>query len=468
MKMGTRDGSVPAVKQGLIFEPGEYVLGFAQKGGGASRNSNAAYRPPMAGLSFVSDEVSTGGEAAPGEATSDDSDGAYRFLIREQSLNVGKYPGARETREKSYKMRLGRQFATFEPNATAWYAFEFNEQDVQKRWDIHVQVPVGRSATARLYDGDGNELSERSTDRPGRLRFSDLAPPAGTWYLEVTTRNPGFILSVASESVGERVSGEEAEPNDSWATANRVDFAEPLSGKIGGNDSTDYFFFNLDEAASDQLLTLRTQTEPEAKHQVCLFSATTVKVQCKSGAGEVELPGLHLTPGTWGLHIGRASETNYTIALEPQGPVVPGREVEPNDYIGNATAVPDKLRIKGSFAGKETDHYRFLIPGDPQLWRFQVIGDGVFEVRHYDGGGTLRASIRPQGERRIRLDNLYLLPGRHTLSVEGSDGEYTVLARALGPPDPNGEIEPNDEHNKQRLMIGQTRRGLLSEKKRCR
>ena len=67
MKMGTRDGSRPSIHEGLIFEPGEYVLGLAQSGsnsgsgGGASEkiqvhekpgtmpipSSQAANSPPM-------------------------------------------------------------------------------------------------------------------------------------------------------------------------------------------------------------------------------------------------------------------------------------------------------------------------------------------------------------------------------------------------------------------------------------
>lgn len=465
MKMGSRDGSMPALQEGLIFEPGEYVLGFAQTGAGSAPSKDAPYRPPMGSLSFGSERVTSGEETEAAVAAPDGSAGAYRFLIREQTLNVHSNKKSRQTRAEAYKMRLGGEGAWFEPHETAWYSFTFNEKDAQKRWDILLQIPVGRSATAKLYDAEGKELATARTDKPGRLRFSDLAPPVGTWLMEVTTADPGFVHNVASESVGVRVEGEEAEPNNNWSTANRVDLGQSLTGRIGGDDGADYFFFSVDEANADQLLTLYTQTEPAAQHQVCLTTESRKTLQCKSGSGQVELPDLLLSPGTWGLYINRATETTYTVSLDTQGPVEPGQEVEPNDYIESPSAVPGNLRIKGRFVGNETDFYRFLIPGEPQLWRFQVIGDGVHEIRHYDGTGRLNAKIRVQGERRIRFDNLFLLPGRHSLSVQGNDGgSYTVLARALGPPDPDGEIEPNDEYNKQRLKIGQTRRGLLSEK----
>ena len=44
-------------------------------------------------------------------------------------------------------------------------------------------------------------------------------------------------------------------------------------------------------------------------------------------------------------------------------------------------------------------------------------------------------------------------------------GTYTLLARPIGPPDPNGEFEPNDDTSRmQPLRFGQTRTGLLEDK----
>ena len=102
---------------------------------------------------------------------------------------------------------------------------------------------------------------------------------------------------------------------------------------------------------------------------------------------------------------------------------------------------------------------------EPQLWRFQVVGDGLTQVAYYDASGARVQTIDPRGTRRARLENLYLLPGQHYLKVSGkAGGKYTVLARALGPPDLNAEREPNDEEaSMQRLAMEQTRTGLLAE-----
>jgi hypothetical protein len=156
----------------------------------------------------------------------------------------------------------------------------------------------------------------------------------------------------------------------------------------------------------------------------------------------------------------------YTIRMTGQGAIPPGMEAEPNDAIELASSVPANNRIKGRLSGDESDFFRFAVVDEPQLWRFQVIGDDLTEVAYYDGAGRQTARVRPdRGQRRIRMDNLFLLPGQHFLRVSGRDGgSYTVLARALGPPDPDGELEPNDDTSRmQRLAMGQTRNGLLAD-----
>jgi hypothetical protein len=57
------------------------------------------------------------------------------------------------------------------------------------------------------------------------------------------------------------------------------------------------------------------------------------------------------------------------------------------------------------------------------------------------------------------------MPGVHHIRVTGRHGgTYTLLARPIGSPDPNGEFEPNDDTSRmQPLRMGQTRTGLLED-----
>lgn len=471
MKMGTRDGVTPSIHRNLLFEPGEYVIGLAQVGSGKSQTSNAAYRPPISGMSFgapeENEDQTSGGEtggAAPPAAEA----GAYRLLITEgEDLNPSPNPGVRASRDQAYKLRLRRSWSTFETEETAWYSLSFGDKDVASRWDVTVQAPLGRDLRARLVDANGKELLKGKVDSHGKLRFPDLAPTVTTWYLELETDKPGFLQVVSVEATGKRVVGEEAEPNNRYEDANRVDFSQPVTGRIGGDDAHDYFVLSADEAVANRLSTLRIESEPPVALQLCLHDPKWVNLKCRQDKTPIELPDLVLTEGDWGISIERAvAETRYVLSLTEQGPITPGIEAEPNDRIQSANGVPANLRIKGRFAGDDTDFFRFQVAGEPQLWRFQVIGDQLHEIGYYDGSLTQKMTLRAVGgQRRLRLDDIYLLPGTHYVRVEGRDGgKYALLARALGPPDPNGEIEPNDAANKQRLAVGQTRTGLLAER----
>jgi len=468
MKMGTRDGLTPSITRDLIFEPGEYLIGIAGAGAGSKPEGGGAFRPPTASLSF-GDEGTPASDVVSGDGSATEH-GGYRFIIREgKRMLVQPDPGPRLSREGAYKTRPGREFAAFEMRESSWYALPFTDSDGSQRWDIDVHVPVGRELDATLFNQAGKELASARSNNRGQLAFTDIAPQPQSYFVELeAVKEAGFIHAISSESVGRRVDGEEAEPNGEWRLANRVDLSEPLTGRVGKTGEWDYFLFELDGARSDQLLNLRIEsTNPGQALEFCLLGEDKLRIQCRREKTPVELPDLVLAPGHWGLSVSRGVEgVEYRITLEDQGPIEPGMEAEPNDAIEFASGIPANNRVKGRLSSAESDFFRITVTEQPQLWRFQVIGKNLTEVAYYDGAGMQIARVRPSsGQKRIRLENMFLLPGQHYLRVSGRDGaSYTVLARAMGAPDPNGEHEPNDDASRmQRLAIGQTRTGLLSD-----
>jgi hypothetical protein len=273
---------------------------------------------------------------------------------------------------------------------------------------------------------------------------------------------------LAGLSVGQLIEDAEAEPNDHWQLSNRVDLSQPVTGSMGRRGESDFFHFTLDEATSNQVLTLRLETAEDQDMTLCLANDKGQNIQCRNSSGSVELPDLILTPGTWGFVAkGGPEGADYTISLSVQSEIIAGVEAEPNDMVEFAAAVPSNNRIKGRFSGTDTDFYKIIVTEEPQLWRFQVIGDEIHELAYYDGAGIQNQRYRvPAGQRRVRLDSVFLLPGIHHVRVSGRDGgTYTLLARAIGPPDPNGEFEPNDDTSRmQPLSFGQTRTGFLEDK----
>jgi len=453
--MGTRDGSRPSIHEDLLFEPGEYILGVAYAGGGG-----ALYRPPVERASF--------GDQDPDTAAASES-GGYRLAIREGSrIILEQRPKDRSLEESAFKLRLGSENAAYLATPDTWYRLELTDKDSGQRWDFKGQVPVGRKVTATLRGGDGSQLATTSSDNKGRLAFPDLALATGSYTIEITGKDTGFIRALGTTSVGQRIERAEAEPNDQWKQANRADLSQPVTGRMGKGSESDYFRFSLDEAATDQVLVLRLETGTDQQFEFCLLDNEGTRVQCRTGEKMIELPDLVLHHGDWGLVVGRGPEAaEYSVSLTPVGPIQAGVEAEPNDKIEFAAAVPSKNRIKGRFSGQEDDFYRILVTDEPQLWRVQVIGDGVRGLAYHDGAGIQNQQYWvPAGQRRVRLDNLFLLPGIHHIRVSGVDGgTYTLLARAIGPPNPNGEFEPNDDTSRmQSLRFGQTRTGLLANK----
>ncbi|MGK2927276.1 MAG: hypothetical protein ACSLE2_16795, partial [Lysobacterales bacterium] len=470
MKMGTRDGYTPAITRELIFEPGEYLIGIAYTGGSSEPQSasSSVFRPPAAGLSFGdsgSPDVAEGGVAPQAPEP-----GAYRLIIRESSKLYLQPQPPETSREAAGEVRPGAYFHTFETRESAWYTIGFKAEDSNQRWDIRVQVPVGRSMDATLFDAAGQQLDRKRSGPRGHLEFPDIVPGEEPYVLQLEPLDSGFVTALESVRVGQRVKGEEAEPNGTWALANRVDFAQPLQAKSNEANDADHFKFTVDEAAADMLQVLRIESEPSEEHiRFCLHDAGETALQCRDATTPIELPDLLLTPGEYGLSVTRSrAEFQYSVTLATQGRIEAGMETEPNDAVEIATAVPASHRIKGRGSGtRDNDYYRFLVAEEPQLWRFQVIGDGIVEVEYLDATGHAQARLRPApGQRRFRLDDVYLLPGKHHIRIVSEDGaQYTLLARALGPPDPNGEREPNNDTSRmQRLSIGQTRTGLLTDK----
>jgi hypothetical protein len=455
MTFGSRDGSKPAVADSLIFEPGDYILGVAHSGG-----PDSPFRPPSDSISF--DDTSGTGAASPEEEL-----GGYRLAIREGDKLYLHLPKENATRESAYELRPGSEYSSLINTPESWYKIQVNEQAAAQRFHLKGQIPIGRAALTYLRDGNGQVLSQHNADVQGKFGYPDLGLAAGIYYLDIQGKQGDAIRAVTFEQVGQQIEGIEAEPNDTWALANRADLSQPLSGRMGKKGESDYFLFNLDEATADRVLKLQLDTGADQLMQFCLHDENSVRVQCRTGTGTIELPDLVLTPGDWRLAAERGPEgAEYRITLSTQGPIQPGVEAEPNDRIEYAAAVPSNNRIKGLFSGQEDDYYRIVVADEPQLWRFQVIGDEIHELAYYDGAGIQNQNFRvPAGQRRVRLDNLFLLPGIHYVRVSGRDGgSYTLLARAIGPPDPNGEFEPNDDTSRmQSLRFGQTRTGLLED-----
>ncbi len=363
-----------------------------------------------------------------------------------------------------------------------FHGWNVTEADASRAWRVGAQAMPGEPLTVKLFGPEGDAVFTVSTESGGALEVLDLELLAGSYT---------FVLSPASERtapylleavpLGTRTDGTEIEPNDRFTEANLLEPDVEVAGALAGNE-LDYYQFHLgDEEAGFYTLGF----DADASAQLCLLDAAETAIYCSIGAG-VELADLALAAGDYAVYLNRGQgDVPYTISLTLQAPPEPGFEVEPNDVLEYATDLGDPFVVRGRLNGRDTDFYRFAVTGEAQLWRIQVVGEGVTSLTYLNGGGIARQTLSVGGMARARLDNLLLLPGFHYLQLDGEDGEYALRVVPLGPAEPGAEpataaaddpafipgprpegrveIEPNDDETRaDPLRFGEPRIGLAT------
>ncbi len=450
----SRDGSRPATLAGLLFEPGEYVLGFARAGGDSSGS-----RPPMGSGAFAAVNQAFGAQETDDQPLPANG---YRLDIVAESESRLSQPVAADTpRQKAPEIRRNNTTAMVAPAAQSWYRFTLDETASQQRWDLLFRTTVGQTLAANLQDKEGKPLASARTDAQGQAKLPDLSLPPGEYFL-LLEGEAEAIHVITLTAAGLKVEGEEAEPNNEWKMANRVDLFQGVNGRLQVDRDVDIYRFELTQEQADQRLKLTLQTEAEGRYGICLLDNLDRKIQCREPEGRWAQGGLRLEAGQYGVKLERGQTgMAYHLGLQSDGKPDAGVEAEPNDEINWATTVLLGKRVRGSFdVANDTDFYRVDVDSSPQMWRFQVNGDKLRELTYYDGRGR-RLQRTNSGAKRLTLDRLYLAPGTHYISIRGSDkADYVLLSRAQGLPDPNQESEPNDSaQGMLPLHMGKTRTG---------
>ena len=347
------------------------------------------------------------------------------------------------------------------------YAWTLAPGDAAQSWSVTAQVSLERRIDLWLYDASGVLLARRGRDALGRASFAGLKLAPGAYFLELQgdgEANNAYRLAAAA--TGAPAPGAEAEPNDQPEQANLWTLAAPVTGQLNGASDTDMVRFTVDQAGADARFDLRLRSDSRSRRTVCLRYPDGTHLQCRDGLGEVALPDLALAPGDYLLAISGDADPaeHYTLTRTVTGARETGREDEPNDIFQAASPLDPQDRARGRFAGLDTDIYRLVVTGKPQLWRIQITGGGLGQVRILNAVGDVEQSADAISQRRLRFTNIYLLPGTHYIDVRGENSDYRVMAIPLGPPPEGVEKEPNDTAGQANpLTFGAARTGLLTE-----
>jgi len=424
MNIATQDAALPARRDFLLLAPGVYVFGVSHSGGEGAYTAELTEVDNRA-LAVLDGEQGT--EASP----------------RRLSANGSS--------------RIWTQGET-------WYSVDIDEKEAESAYDLIFQTALGRPVEVTLFGPDGAELLSMRDDGGMPVARPGLRLAQGIYRIRTRQAQAGAQLISLPRGAPAPADGREVEPNDSHPTP--MAFAEPFAGRFDAGD-TDWVGFTVDEARAAHRWDFEIRGGPESAIEVCLGRDAMRLQHCVRGRdGQTAIRSLGLAAGDYRVRLSDRGPDGAEWQLNwiDRGEARAGEELEPNNNHQHPTALHERGFGRGTFDGKETDHWRFDVSGEPQLWRLQFQGDDIHEIHLKTTGGKVVSSERAGAATRARLDNLFLMPGRYVIAVSGNASDYIVRAQPLGPPPPGMEIEPNDSVADARpIRFGQEYFGLLAE-----
>lgn len=315
--------------------------------------------------------------------------------------------------------------------------------------DLAVWQAPGQDLTVWLQDADGDKHAQAGAGPVWRVSTLD------TQNRQLCLAGQDATPWVAQIGPAQRP-GDAHEPDDTAETAQILPVGTELSAQIdvrGAGRDKDTYVLAADTAGRSLRLTA-------AEGQTISYQLQTIDGNpIKSGdAGNEVLVQPYAASQDLALVVAGAPGTAYDIAYTAFPAPKDGEEAEPNDTIETATLWSMQMPATGTLDSGDSDFFQIDLTGPAQLWRVQADGAGVTRLAVHDVSGALIAKRRQDKGDLHRISNLYMIPGRYSVTVAG-DGDYSLRLLPQGPRRRDVEHEPNDDA--QELVVGQSLRGFL-------
>lgn len=311
-------------------------------------------------------------------------------------------------------------------------------------WSL--DLDAGYAAARLIVSGTAGELFRVEIPEgaySGRMPLWVAAP--GAYALRVEAGGPTpFRLRLAPEPADLRAGSPEA-------AGAAAAMALPVGARLAGEATAapDVLALDMTGAAARKLYRLTLAIPPGGMADLALAGPDGgVIYQTRTYAPALVLPDLGFDPGAYTLAVtAPGGPLPYLLSLDPTGPRVPGREVEPNDTAAGAQTLTPGRPASG----------RIAVTGDVDDWRLEVTAAqqaALFAIALKsraertlcltDTAGTelqCRRGVSPA------LSDLGLKAGAYLVTVAGlpsEDDAYALTARLAGPRRPGVEVEPND------------------------
>ncbi len=467
LTFGIRDGSRPVYRKNMFFPAGDYIVGLYQAG---TKQGFQPPRPNSALIQLPSPKSAIKGIDSEKALKETETPNAYRLQIKQGHWVSYSYEKPHGTKETAFKLNPGGSYNSHASvlGGESWYSINIDEKTSKLLFSIKGEIMLERKLTMSLYNEKGAEIAKAKSDQYGHYMLPNLALEEGQYFVKLQDNNKEpATRNIRIVETGAVTKGSELEPNGDWIHANTIDLNEPLTAKADKNAEYDYFKFLIAEEDQDVInLTLDSPNINSMKF--CLLDVKGELRSCRSGKPPLVLDSLALNSGLQGLLVSRSNAIgDYSISKSKMGKVKNNSELEPNDKLIDASVFGKKELIKGTLNKQDKDFFTLNIRQEPQLWRLQAIGSKLGVLTYHPQNGSYGASVKAAPKsKRLRLDNLYLLPGTHQFSLTSRDStKYVLRALPLGSPSLDVEREPNNSYNTaQKIELGGKRIGLLTEK----
>ncbi len=187
----------------------------------------------------------------------------------------------------------------------------------------------------------------------------DLVP--GDHWVAIRSDGRDYELTLTPQ--GATAAGTEREPNNDSANAEALEMDHSRTGRLPGPADTDVYRFSLE---ATERVTIRLDPPPDAGIRMRLTTGTQELARVRYPAPGVPIVyETELYAGDYevALQSDVGSALPYTLQLDRKDPFTPETDLEPNDTMAAAEAVPPSLQVTGrGFGEGGEDHDWYMLP----------------------------------------------------------------------------------------------------------
>jgi hypothetical protein len=238
--------------------------------------------------------------------------------------------------------------------------YRFDVEGKPRRWFIEVR---GSSVGRAEYSDSGGTRHRlgKLRDQDGVLVAANLVLQPGQHWIHVFGSGSGEY-TVRLAEIGGAEEGDDREPNNDATRAQALRVGDSVTGLFYPDDDHDYYRFSL---FAESKVRVRLRTPPDVKPRLDIADSNgnhqkrVVRWQA-SEDGEAFEDVRWMLPGDYLVALGVAKASSrgpYALSIEPLDPADTVIDLEPNDDIASARALPADGVLDGTLAGSE-DFYR--------------------------------------------------------------------------------------------------------------